>query len=155
MYAASWNTFYETPAVHALMAANGDGAKQIWATEVGFPTGTSSNAVSPSAQATNIAAAITQWTSWAFHGRSSSTRSATAGPTSPTVDQNMGMLDHSGAPSRSSPPCSSSSRRRRRPRLPPPATVPPTTAPPVPTVTPRIPQIAAGVGTVAKPAYAP
>ena len=163
MYAASWNTFYETPAVHALMAANGDGAKQIWGTEVGFPTGTSSNAVSPSAQATNIAAAITQWTSWAFHGPIIFYTVRDSGTDLSDVDQNMGMLDHSGAPKpvfaavqqllATTTPTTPAPPATVPPTTAPPTTAPPTTAPPVPTVTPRIPQIAAGVGTVAKPAY--
>ena len=39
MYKADWNTFYRTPAVHALMVKHGDGAKRIWGTEAGYPTG--------------------------------------------------------------------------------------------------------------------
>jgi hypothetical protein len=40
MYKADWNTFYRTPDFHAVMTKNGDDAKQVWGTEVGFPTGT-------------------------------------------------------------------------------------------------------------------
>jgi hypothetical protein len=64
---SSWNTFYRMPLVHDVMTANGDGAKQLWATEYGAPTGTSSVAVSEATQAlmvTNAYAAIQQW-SWA------------------------------------------------------------------------------------------
>ncbi len=141
MYAATWNTFYETPAVHTLMAANGDGAKKIWGTEVGFPTGTSSNAVSPSAQATNISAAITQWTSWSFHGPIIFYTVRDSGTDPSDVDQNMGMLDHSGVPKAVFGAVQQVLA----------TTTPP--VPPVPPVTPRIPHITAGVATVAKPAH--
>jgi hypothetical protein len=98
MYPADWNTFYRTPAVHALMVKYGDGAKRIWGTEAGYPTGTSPQAVSTSVQATYITAAIKQWTSWSFHGplfvfsiRDYSTDRRLA-------DANMGLLYSSGAP---------------------------------------------------------
>ncbi|MDQ1401774.1 MAG: polysaccharide biosynthesis protein PslG [Actinomycetota bacterium] len=64
---SSWNTFYRMPLVHDVMTANGDGAKQVWATEYGAPTGTSTVAVSEATQALMVAnayAAIQQW-SWA------------------------------------------------------------------------------------------
>jgi hypothetical protein len=96
MYPASWNTFYRTPDVHALMAANGDGDKQVWGTEVGFPTGTSGSAVSESAQAQDIAAAIDQWTSWSFHGPIIFYTIRDLGTDRSDWNSNMGMLDHSG-----------------------------------------------------------
>jgi hypothetical protein len=36
---ASWNAFQQTLALHLIMASQGEGAKQIWATEIGAPTG--------------------------------------------------------------------------------------------------------------------
>jgi hypothetical protein len=35
---ASWNAFQQTLALHLIMASQGEGAKQIWATEIGAPT---------------------------------------------------------------------------------------------------------------------
>ena len=64
---ASWNTFYRLPLVHDLMTEFGDGAKRIWSTEFGAPTGSSSQAVTEATQAQILAEAydaITQW-SWA------------------------------------------------------------------------------------------
>jgi hypothetical protein len=98
MYAAAWNTFYRTPDVHALMARNGDGAKQIWGTEIGFPTGTGSQAVSAAAQADDITAAIAQWTSWSFHGPIFFYTIRDLGTNRSDVNDNMGMVDHAGAP---------------------------------------------------------
>jgi polysaccharide biosynthesis protein PslG len=36
---APWNAFYQTLALHWIMVYNGDGAKRIWGTEAGAPTG--------------------------------------------------------------------------------------------------------------------
>jgi hypothetical protein len=152
MYAASWNTFYETPAVHTLMAANGDGAKQIWGTEVGFPTGTNASSVSAATQATNISAAITQWTSWSFHGPLIFYTIRDIGTDPTNVDDNMGMLDHSGAPK----PGFAAVQQQLAAAAAPEPTAPPATpappAPPQPKVAPRIPTILPGLGKIAKPA---
>ena len=39
LYEAPWNAFGQTAAIFYTMAANGDGAKKVWGTEVGSPTG--------------------------------------------------------------------------------------------------------------------
>jgi aryl-phospho-beta-D-glucosidase BglC (GH1 family) len=96
MFKAAWNTFYRTPDFHGIMTAFGDGAKTVWGTEVGYPTGTSSQAVNDQRQAANLVAAIDQWKAWTFTGplivftvRDASTNAA-------TVDDNMGMLQVNG-----------------------------------------------------------
>lgn len=98
MHAAEWNTFYRTPDMHALMTRNGDGAKRVWGTEVGFPTGTSSRAVSEATQATYITAAIDQWTSWSFAGPIMFYTTRDLGTDRQDVNDNMGLVDRSGAP---------------------------------------------------------
>jgi hypothetical protein len=140
MTAESWNTFYETPVVHALMAAHGDGAKQIWGTEVGFPTGTNANAVSAAVQARYISAAIAQWTSWTFHGPIIFYTIRDSGTDPSDVDQNMGMLEHSGAPKLVY------TAVRNALTLPPPP-------PPAPKVTSPLAHIVPGIGTVTKPRH--
>ena len=68
MYKADWNTFYRTPDFHAIMTSHGDGAKAVWGTEMGYPTGTSSRAVNDQRQADDLVAAVKQWKTWSFTG---------------------------------------------------------------------------------------
>jgi hypothetical protein len=98
MYAAGWNTFYQTPNVHAIMSHYGDGAKQIWGTETGWPTGTGRYAVSEGTQAQYTVDAIRQWESWSFHGPFFLYTIHDLGTNSNAWDQNMGMLDYHGSP---------------------------------------------------------
>jgi polysaccharide biosynthesis protein PslG len=65
---ASWNAFQQSTALHNEMAAHGDGYKQIWATELSFPTGNSADAVSETTQGARLAEAVTAWRAWSFTG---------------------------------------------------------------------------------------
>lgn len=65
---ASWNAFQQTAALHNEMAAHGDGGKQVWATELTFPTGTSRDAVSETTQGARLAESVTAWRNWNFTG---------------------------------------------------------------------------------------
>ncbi len=49
-----WNAYKQTEFLHLIMAAHGDGAKKVWGTEMGAPTGTSSKALSESGQANQV-----------------------------------------------------------------------------------------------------
>jgi polysaccharide biosynthesis protein PslG len=49
-----WNTFYRVTMMRTTMVNNGDGAKRIWLTEFGAPTGTHADAVSEAEQAAEI-----------------------------------------------------------------------------------------------------
>jgi hypothetical protein len=98
MYSASWNTFFRTPDLYALMARNGDGAKRVWGTEVGFPTGTATKAVTEATQAAYIGAAIDQWSSWSFHGPIMFYTIRDLGTDPLDVNDNMGMVNRAGAP---------------------------------------------------------
>ena len=67
--ASAWSQVAETsPSARSMMVANGDGAKQIWGTEFGAPTGTSSEAVTEAAQAQLVANGYAKWRSWSFAG---------------------------------------------------------------------------------------
>ncbi len=67
-YPASWNTFYMMSETHSIMAAHGDGAKQIWGTEIGWGTGTGSQAVSEAEQSAMAAQAVSAWDNLPFTG---------------------------------------------------------------------------------------
>jgi hypothetical protein len=67
---APWNAFYQTLTLHWIMASNGDGAKRIWGTEAGAPTGAdvgsctanSGKSVTEQTQAQFVAQYILRWT---------------------------------------------------------------------------------------------
>jgi hypothetical protein len=67
---APWNAFYQTLSLHWIMAYHGDGAKRIWATESGAPTGADVNgcsgvggkSVTEATQAQFAAQYILRWT---------------------------------------------------------------------------------------------
>ena len=63
-----WAPFAQTANLHTLMAQNGDGAKAIWGTEVGAPTGTEWFAVDEATQANWAQDYATLWRSWSFAG---------------------------------------------------------------------------------------
>ncbi len=67
---ASWNTFYELPVYHQIMANNGDGGKQIWSTEFGVPTGSDSSdgAVSEQTQGQQLQDATSSLKQWSWAG---------------------------------------------------------------------------------------
>jgi hypothetical protein len=96
MTPASWNTFYMATQTHAIMAAHGDGARPIWATEIGWPTGTGHGAVSEAQQAVMAAAAITAWNRFSFAGNFFwfNWQDTSANPAS-TFD-NLGVLRYNG-----------------------------------------------------------
>jgi hypothetical protein len=65
---SAWSQMSQTvPSARSIMAANGDGAKKIWVTEFGAPTGSSGASLSEEAQAALVTAAYRTLTaaSWA------------------------------------------------------------------------------------------
>src|SRR5207237_10565544 len=69
---AGWSAWSQmsatTPSARSIMTANGDGAKQIWATELGEPTGSTASSVTESAQAQYVTSAFTKLKSWSWAG---------------------------------------------------------------------------------------
>ncbi len=64
---AGWNAVLQTPMLHAVMAANGDGSKPIWGTEAGAPTAGPSS-VSEAQQADWVRQYVQMWNNWSFTG---------------------------------------------------------------------------------------
>ena len=49
-----WNAYRQTEYLHDIMVANGDGAKKVWGTEMGAPTGTGAKDLTEAGQAQHV-----------------------------------------------------------------------------------------------------
>ena len=89
---SSSNTFDEMPTFHQIMVNNGDGAKQIWSTQFGIPTGTDTagGAVSVQSQAQQLSEAFAQIKRWSWAGPLFY-YNWQDGPDAATIDQNFGL----------------------------------------------------------------
>jgi polysaccharide biosynthesis protein PslG len=65
---ADWSAFQQSKDLYAEMQRRGDGAKKIWGTEIGWPTGTSARAVSEQTQGERFAESFAAWEGWGFSG---------------------------------------------------------------------------------------
>lgn len=101
-YAADWNPFYRLPAIHGIMSRHRDAHKKIWATEVGWGTGTSSRSVGDETQATYARRLVDAWLSYPFAANLFWYSYRDLGTNSGDVWQNMGLVrrDWSGKPAR-------------------------------------------------------
>jgi polysaccharide biosynthesis protein PslG len=67
--ASAWSQLVETStSARSIMVAHGDGAKRIWGTEYGAPTGDFSGGMSEAGQANLLRAAYEKWTGWTWTG---------------------------------------------------------------------------------------
>jgi hypothetical protein len=94
----SWNAFTQSNALHALMAAHGDGAKHIWATEIAFPTGTNKRAVDETTQGLRLAQAIQLWQALPYAGAAFIYETRDAGTNRSDIYENLGILHADGSP---------------------------------------------------------
>ena len=90
-YPSQSNTFYDLPAYHQIMVANGDGGKQIWLTEFGIPTNVTGE--STSIQAQQLSEAFTQLAQWSWTGPLFYFNWQDG-----QISQDFGLLDRSGNP---------------------------------------------------------
>jgi polysaccharide biosynthesis protein PslG len=90
--------FRDLPAVHDLMVQRGDGAKKIWITEYGAPTGTGPNAVSERAQAAALLSARRFVDSWDWAGPLIYYELEDGGTDLGDIEQNFGVLRTDGTP---------------------------------------------------------
>ncbi len=86
------NAFREVTSLHDLMATNGDGAKQIWATEVGATTGGSA-ALSRTQQAIAVTQYLRGWSQLPFGGPLFYFELRDRGTNAQVRDDNYGLLD--------------------------------------------------------------
>lgn len=62
-----WSSFATAPLLHTVMAEHGDGAKKVWVTEMGAPTG-GARRMTEEGQAETVRLAYDAWTKQAFAG---------------------------------------------------------------------------------------
>jgi hypothetical protein len=93
----SWNPFQLLPYYHVLMTLHGDGTKKIWATEVGFGTGSDGSSVSESLQATRLREVVQQWVRWPFTAQLFLYDFRDLDATSSSVFDHMGVLREDGS----------------------------------------------------------
>ncbi len=94
----SWSAFQQSKDIYDYMVSQGDSAKKIWATEIGFPTGTDSRAVSESAQGNLFAESLEAWTNFSFHGPMFIYSVRDYGTNLADHYQNFGIMHYDGSP---------------------------------------------------------
>ncbi|HEX4490038.1 MAG TPA: cellulase family glycosylhydrolase [Acidimicrobiia bacterium] len=97
-FAADYNTFLATPALHQVMVDHGDALKKIWGTEVGAPTEGGGGAVSESVQAEIVTQAYQRWTEWSYTGPLIWFAYEDAGSSPFDRDDHFGLVDTDGRP---------------------------------------------------------
>jgi hypothetical protein len=90
---SAWSQMSETsPSARSVMTANGDGAKQIWATEFGAPTGSTSNSMTEAGQAQLVTDAYTKLKSWTWAGPAFFYSYRNVGTNFSNVEDNFGII---------------------------------------------------------------
>ncbi len=92
------NTFFTLPDTYQVMVDRGDGAKRIWGTEFGAPTGTSKRAVSGEEQADRLREGYGQWRRWSFTGPLFWYSHRDKGTNAADPEDNFGLVDNDGRP---------------------------------------------------------
>lgn len=90
--------FKDLPALRAVMERHGDGAKKIWITEFGAPTGDGPHAVSEDDQASALLEARKQAAQWEWVGPLIYYELVDGGPDLSDTEQNFGVLHEDLSP---------------------------------------------------------
>jgi hypothetical protein len=92
------NTFFTLPDTYQVMVDNGDGAKRIWGTEFGAPTGSSERAVTGDQQAERLREGYDQWRRWSFTGPLFWYSHRDKGTDAADPEDNFGLVTNNGRP---------------------------------------------------------
>lgn len=95
---ASWNAWFHMTTIHGIMDQNGDGAKKIWMTEYGAPTGTSTGAVSEARQVDFVREALVARAQSEWMGPLFWYSARDAGTNLADREQNFGLWRHDFSP---------------------------------------------------------
>jgi polysaccharide biosynthesis protein PslG len=96
---SAWSQMSQTtPSARSLMIARGDGAKQIWATEFGAPTGTTSRDVSESTQAQLVKDSYALLKAWSWAGPAFFYSYHDSGTNKSDIGQNFGVVRYDWTP---------------------------------------------------------
>jgi polysaccharide biosynthesis protein PslG len=96
---SAWSQMAQTsPSARSIMTANGDAAKQIWATEFGAPTGGTTRDISEAAQAQLVTDSYTQLKSWSWAGPAFFYSYHDNGTSRTDVEQNFGVIHFDWTP---------------------------------------------------------
>jgi polysaccharide biosynthesis protein PslG len=90
---SGWSQMAETsPSARSIMTAAGDGAKQIWATEFGWPTGSSTRAVSEAVQAQMVTDSYAKLKTWSWAGPAFFYSGRDVGTDLLNIEDNFGII---------------------------------------------------------------
>jgi hypothetical protein len=96
---SAWSQMSETtPSARSLMTVRGDSAKQLWATEFGAPTGSTTKDLSEAAQAQLVIDSYTKLKSWSWAGPGFFYSYHDNGTNKSDVEQNFGILHFDWSP---------------------------------------------------------
>jgi hypothetical protein len=96
---SAWSQMSETtPSARSIMTANGDGAKQVWLTEFGAPTGSTTRDMTEAAQAQLLTDSFAKLKSWSWAGPGFFYSYRDNGTNKSDVEQNFGILHFDWSP---------------------------------------------------------
>ena len=93
-----WNAWVKMPLFHDIMVANGDGAKKIWSTEFGAPTGNGWRSVTEDTQVAIMNEAFSQIANWSWAGPLLWYSLRDSGTNVGDLEQNFGLLRYDSSP---------------------------------------------------------
>jgi polysaccharide biosynthesis protein PslG len=96
---SAWSQMSETtPSARSIMSAGGDGAKQIWATEFGAPTGSTTRDITEAAQAQLVSDSYAKLKTWSWAGPAFFYSYKDTGTNKSDVEQNFGIIHFDWSP---------------------------------------------------------
>ena len=93
-----WNAFRQTADLHDVLVEHGDGDRDVWATEVGAPTGSDDDALDEDAQARWLRDYVSLWREWDFAGPFLWYAHRDSDDSPDDIEEGFGLVRHDGTP---------------------------------------------------------